>query len=211
MKCNHGYKISSGQPSPLPCLLILALFFLAGIVLGQVVAGQISASVSSELSQYLSSYYQLERGETGLSSSLLSALLLYFRYPVLAFLLGFASIGFLLLPCVTLCYGFFLSFSICCYIATFGPSGAFLAAAVFGLRCLVTVPCYFCLAVASMGASASLANLTCGRVRRMVSGNLGKSRFLLGCICTVILLIGVCFEWFLEPWLLHTALGYLLA
>ena len=199
-----------GRTAPLPCLLILAVFFFAGIVLGQVVAGQISPSASLDLSQYLSAYYQLERESSGVPASALSALLLYFRYPALAFLLGFASIGFLLLPCLTLSYGFFLSFSICCYTTAFGPGGVFLAAAVFGLRCLVTIPCYFCVAVTSMGSSSVLASLTRGKGHHTSAGGSGNPRFLLGCVCTVILLIGVCLELFFEPRLLHAALGYLL-
>lgn len=76
------------------------------------------------------------------------------------FCLGFASIGVVLLPCVTAAYGFFLSFSVCCFTAAFGVDGVLLALAVFGLRCMVTLPCYFLLAAASWGTSAG----TGGRV-----------------------------------------------
>ena len=76
-----------------------------------------------------------------MANMVLSALVLYFRYPLLAFLLGFASIGIVLLPCLTVAFGFFLSFSVCCFTAAFGPGGVLVALAVFGLRCLVTRPC----------------------------------------------------------------------
>ena len=68
-----------------------------------------------------------------------------------------------LLPCVTAAYGFFLSFSVCCFTAAFGVDGVLLALAVFGLRCMVTLPCYFLLAAASWGTSAGLAAVSFGR------------------------------------------------
>lgn len=95
-----------------------------------------------------------ERETDGPPPRALSAVVIYFRYPLLAFLLGFASIGVVLLPCVTVAYGFFLSFSVCCFTAAFGAGGVLLALAVFGLRCVVTLPCYFLLAVPSWGTSA---------------------------------------------------------
>lgn len=58
--------------------------------------------------------------------------MLYIRYPLLAFFLGFASIGVVLLPCAALAFGFFLSFSVCCFTASFGGDGVVLALAVLG-------------------------------------------------------------------------------
>ena len=123
------------QLPTLPRLLLLALFFLAGVLLGQVLSGRVPDTTGDELR----------------------------RYPLFAFLLGFASIGVVLLPCVTAAYGFFLSFSVCCFTAAFGVDGVLLALAVFGLRCLVTLPCYFLLAAASWGTSAGLAAVSFGR------------------------------------------------
>ena len=52
---------------------------------------------------------------------------------LLAFLLGFASVGAVLLPALTAAYGFFLSFSVCCFTAAFGRSGVLLALAAAGM------------------------------------------------------------------------------
>lgn len=75
--------------------------------------------------------------------AMLSALVLYYRYPLFAVLLGFASIGVALLPCLTAAFGFSLSFSVCCFTASFGGNGVLLALAVFGVRCAVTLPVFF--------------------------------------------------------------------
>ena len=125
----------------LPRLLLLALFFLAGIFLGQVLSGRVPDATGDELRRYLEDYMQLGGGGAPTARTVLSALVIYFRYPLMAFLLGFASIGVVLLPGVTAAYGFFLSFSVCCFTAAFGTDGVLLAMAVFGLRCLVTMPC----------------------------------------------------------------------
>ena len=145
-------------------LLFLALFFLAGIFLGQVFASRTPAAAGEELDRYLSDYLQVDSGVS--PQAALAAAVLYFRYPLAAFLLGFASIGVLLLPVLTGAFGFFLSFSVCCFTAAFGSDGVLLALAVFGLRCAVTLPCYFLLAVPSWEASAALISLSFGKIGR---------------------------------------------
>ena len=133
---------------PLLRLLFLALFFFAGVLLGQVFSAQVPDATGDELTRYLTDFLKVEKSLS--PQAALSAVVLYFRYPLAAFLLGFASIGILLLPAVTGVFGFFLSFSVCCFTASFGADGVLLALAVFGLRSAVTLPCYFLLAVPSL-------------------------------------------------------------
>ena len=108
------------QLPTLPRLLLLALFFLAGVLLGQVLSGRVPDTTGDELRRYLEDYVRLGGEGAPTVQTALSALVIYFRYPLFAFLLGFASIGVVLLPCVTAAYGFFLSFSVCCFTAAFG-------------------------------------------------------------------------------------------
>ena len=112
------------QLPTLPRLLLLALFFLAGVLLGQVLSGRVPDTTGDELRRYLEDYVRLGGEGAPTVQTALSALVIYFRYPLFAFLLGFASIGVVLLPCVTAAYGFFLSFSVCCFTAAFGVDGA---------------------------------------------------------------------------------------
>lgn len=95
------------QLPTLPRLLLLALFFLAGVLLGQVLSGRVPDTTGDELRRYLEDYVRLGGEGAPTAQTALSALVIYFRYPLLAFLLGFASIGVVLLPCVTAAYGFF--------------------------------------------------------------------------------------------------------
>lgn len=191
----------------LPRLLLLALFFAAGVLLGQVLAGWVPDATGEELRRYLEDYVRLGGGTAPSPRAVLSTLVIYFRYPLLAFGLGFASIGVALLPCVTVAYGFFLSFSVCCFTAAFGADGVLLALAVFGLRCAVTLPCYFLLAVPAWGNSAALAAASFGRGRRAAPVVYGRVWWLRTAACAGILLAGMGVELFCSPWLLEAVLS----
>ena len=194
----------------LPRLLLLALFFLAGIFLGQVLSGRVPDATGDELRRYLEDYMQLGGGGAPTARTVLSALVIYFRYPLMAFLLGFASIGVVLLPGVTAAYGFFLSFSVCCFTAAFGTDGVLLAMAVFGLRCLVTMPCYFLLAASSWGTAAGLGAVFFGSGRRAAPvGYIQACRARFGACCLA-LLAGVCGDLLLSPVLLRLLLERIL-
>ena len=194
----------------LPRLLLLALFFLAGIFLGQVLSGRVPDATGDELRRYLEDYMQLGGGGAPTARTVLSALVIYFRYPLMAFLLGFASIGVVLLPGVTAAYGFFLSFSVCCFTASFGADGVLLALAVLGLRCAVTLPCYFLLAASSWGTAAGLAAVSFGSGRRTAPVVYGRACWVRLGACCLALLAGACVDLLLSPVLLRLLLERIL-
>ena len=196
------------KPGPLLRLILLALFFLAGVLLGQVLACRVPAETGEELRRYLESYLRL--GAEPSPRTAASAVVIYFRYPLLAFLLGFASIGVALLPLLTAAFGLLLSFSVCCFTATFGGEGVLLALAVFGLRCLTTAPCYFLLAVPSWETAAGLAAVSFGSGRRTAPVVYGRACWKRLGICCLVLAAGVCGELTLSPWLLRLLLERLL-
>lgn len=195
---------------PLVRLLFLALFFFAGIVLGQVFSSRIPNATGDELTRYLTDFLKVEGGGELTPQTALSAAVLYFRYPLAAFLLGFASIGVLLLPFATGAFGFFLSFSVCCFTAAFGSDGVLLALAVFGLRCAVTLPCYFLLAVPSLEHSMALACLSFGRGRRSSPVVYGREWWTRLAVISGVLLAGMCAELMLAPWFLRQLLERML-
>lgn len=195
-----------GPLSQLPRLLLLALFFFLGVILGQVLLQRVPDATGAELERYLSDYVRLDGARQEAAGALLSALVLYLRYPLLAFFLGFSSVGAVLLPCTALAFGFFLSFSVCCFTATFGPGGVLLTLAVFGIRCLVTLPCFFLLAVPSLETSVALAQASFQRGRRPMSALYGQDCWLRFGGILLVLLAGVCLDLMLSPWLLGLAL-----
>jgi len=190
-------------------LLFLALFFFIGVILGQVLAARVPASVGDELDRYLRHFVTLE--EPVSPRAVLSALVLYFRYPLLAFLLGFASIGVVLLPGMATAFGFFLSFSVSCFAAAFGGEGILMALAVSGVRCAVTLPCFLVLAIPSWRTSAALAALMFGKGRRAAPVAYGRTCWMRMAVCAAVLLAGMCLDLLVSPWLLQVALGRVLA
>ncbi len=202
-------SMESGEKTmPLPCVIGFAVCFLGGVFLGQVLAGRVPESTGTELRQYLTDFLSLDQDSGQNAQTALSALMIYFRYPLTAFLLGFVSAGTVLLPCVAVAYGFFLSFSVCCFTAAFGGEGVVLALAVFGLRCLVTMPCFFLLAVPAWKMAVSRVSIGRGR-RAMVLGG-GRAWWLRFAAVALTLLAGVCAELFLSPYLLRLILERIL-
>ena len=202
-------RSKGGQPSFLPRLLFLAACFFGGVCLGQVLAARVPGETGAELRQYLNDYVQLS-GETSVSpGTVLSTVVLYFRYPLLAFLLGFASIGVLLLPLSAVAFGFFLSFSVSCFTAAFGADGVLLAIGVFGLRCAVTLPCYFWLAVPALGTSGALASLSFGRGRRVAAVTYGREYWRRLAVCGAVLALALCVDLLCGPRILRFLLEHM--
>ena len=113
MKLKHRGK---NEPvSLLPRILFLAVFFVIGTFLGQVFARRVSIGIGLELTQYLEQYL-LTKDEYSLRS-IFSVAVLYIRYPLLAVLFGFSSIGIFLIPGIAILFGFLVSFSVSCFMS----------------------------------------------------------------------------------------------
>lgn len=202
-----GRRLMRSGRGPWLRLMLLAVCFLAGLFLGQVLSARVSADTAGELTEYLNGYFSLNFPPEPSAKTVASALVVYFRYPLLAFLLGFASVGAALLPAVTAAYGFFLSFSVCCFTAAFGRNGVLLALAVFGLRCLITLPCYFSVAVPALEKSVALAALSLKKSGRPAPPVYGRSWWLRFGAVGAVLLFGVLTELLVSPRLLNWVLG----
>ena len=192
-------------------LLFLALFFLGGILLGQVLAGKVPDGTGDELTRYLTDYVYLYGQTAPEGRAFWETVVIYFRYPLLAVFLGFTSVGVVLLPVVAVAFGFFLSFSVSCFTAAFGGEGVLLALAVSGLRCALTLPCFFLLAVPSWQTSWALAGLSLGRGQRCAPVVYGRVWWLRAGLAAAVPLAGVCADHALSPVLLRLALERVLS
>ena len=192
-------------------LLFLALFFLGGILLGQVLAGKVPDGTGDELTRYLTDYVYLYGQTAPEGRAFWETVVIYFRYPLLAVFLGFTSVGVVLLPVVAVAFGFFLSFSVSCFTAAFGGEGVLLALAVSGLRCALTLPCFFLLAVPAWQTSWALAGLSLGRGQRCAPVVYGRVWWLRAGLAAAVLLAGVCADHALSPVLLRLALERVLS
>jgi len=200
------HKTTPGQP--VSRLLLLAVFFFFGIFLGQVLAGRIPIATTDQLTRYLRDYATITEEQSVNVKTIGSALVLYLRYPLLAFFMGFTSVGIFALPLITVFFGLFLSFAVCCFVTVFGPEGVFLAVAVLGMRCMITLPCYFVLAVPSWGTAAVLASSSFGRGRRCAAVTYDRTWWIRLAGCGLVLLSGVCLDFIGSPWLLMWAMEH---
>ena len=197
-------RSKGGQPSFLPRLLFLAACFFGGVCLGQVLAGRVPDETGRELSCYLKDYLTL--GDGGATpASLWAAVVLYGRYPLLAFLLGFASIGVLLIPLLCAFEGFLFSFSLFCFASTLGRESFLLLLALFAVRMLFVLPCTLILSVQALDKARSLALFSIGNGKRVRPVSYGTDYWYRFGICCVCLLIGSVLELWLVPQFLALA------
>ena len=73
MKGNRRIQRSLSPAHSLPRLLLLALFFLAGVILGQVLAGRVPEETGAELNRYLEDYVRLNGQAERSAAAALSA------------------------------------------------------------------------------------------------------------------------------------------
>ncbi len=187
-------------------LLTLGLFLLSclvGLYAGGALALRQSALVVPELQRYFAAYSAVAKDAPAGLRTVLQSVFLYFRYPVLVFLLGFASFGMVLIPPITSVLAFSFSYAVCCFVAALGTEGVTLALALLGLRYLLTLPCCLVLAVPALRTSWELTRCTFGRGARRGGKLFDRAylwRFLL---VSAVLAAGVLLDLWLTPWLLE--------
>ena len=207
------------QNHTLARLIPLALCLAGGAVLGQVAAAAVPETTAEELRRYLSGYYQAGGGypisgeisgayqtggeidggyQTGsgivvTAADTARALSAYSSCPLLAFLLGWTGAGAAALCILAATFGFLISFSIGCFGAAYGRAGIVIAAAALGIRCAVTLICFFLLALPYFPKTE----------RRLDRRRLEE--------CAALLAAGVCAEMLIVPRLIRLALAWVLS
>lgn len=185
--------------------LLLAAAFLGGGLLGRWYAAGWSGAQAEELAAYLADYCRVYE-DGGAAPSLGGCLWLYLGPGVLTFLLGFASLGVILIPALAGALGFSAMYAVSCFVQSYGRYGAVLAMGLLGVRMLFTVPCFFLLASQAWPLSTDLAALALGRGKRSAPVLYRSRYFLLFFLCVLCLAAGVCCERILTPLLFRLAL-----
>lgn len=195
-------QVRRGSDPSWPRSLLLAVFFFLGVLAGSVCAGRASGSVGEELSGYLSAYLDAARQQSVSVSTVAALALAYLRGPLLVFLFGFTAAGTVLVPLTALAVGFFPAYAVSCLSAAFGGRGVWMALCFFGLRCVVTVPCFFLLASDAWRTSAQRLRVAPGSGRPTAEAAVWL-RFAGVC---VVLCLGVWCDLHLSPLLLRMLL-----
>ena len=171
--------------------LFLASCFFFGALLGNRVAGMEEVYSSAELQDFLSSFLTLVRSGQLEPASFGAALFSYFKYPIVVFGLSFLTIGIFFIPIVTFYQGFMFSFAVSAFLYAAGEHGLVLALLLFGLRCIVVLPCYFWLASSGMALSVGPGT---GNKTRLGSERAGSDTVWRFIFCSLILFAGAAFE-----------------
>ena len=185
-------------------LLVVCFLFALGGIMGLLAHGGVTEQEDLFLRSYLLQFAQLSSQPQDITASLLSVLLVYFRYPLLLMLCGGSAAGLLAVPAFCMAQGFSLAFAVNCFAAAMGADGILLALAAFGIRCIFTLPCFFLLAIGT-------AERACGTVNQKKSGKKkphGKpEKSTCQPLLWALLLLGAVLELTLVPRLLQWALN----
>ena len=169
-------------------LAMLGAFHCIGFFLGHLAIRWLDDENTSQLSLYIERFFASLTSQT-LQPSVWDVFVSYFRYPVMAFLLGFCQIGTILLPLLCAMQGFFLSFSVSALIDCLGRRGLLTVISLFGIRSILTIPCT--LLISAIAIHREGKNPYSGKDYR---------QFL---FCTGFLFLGVILEVTVVPRLLH--------
>lgn len=181
-------------------IMLTAIFFICGTVLGTFTAGSIDASGSSTMYGDIYNYIKLIESGSFERADFISALFSAYEYHLLVIFLGLSIPGFVIVPIVSGVRGFYLSFSIAAFIKVFGFGGTLTAVGLFGLTAIITIPCLFILSAQSFNASYGLWLAVRGRSKMGIAQNYNRGYFLRCAICLAVLFISVIIELYLTPW-----------
>ena len=183
-----------------PILLsALAILFAVGILLGYFAARRFSQISAAELQRYFTALLTVYSKERITAEMVLHTLWAYFRTPLAVFLLGFASVGVVLIPGLCVFQSFAFSFALFCYLCAMGRSGFWLMLAVFAVRFAVVLPCTMYLCALTFRNARSLALYTLGRGKRVQPVRYSASYFYAFAACCIVLLLGALLELILVP------------
>ena len=193
MRLQKIFQSKQLRSTSCPQLLLLCLCFICGALIGYFTQKTARPEINAELYDYLQQYADRYAHGSYTPVSFFRVLAVYFRYPLLAFCLGFCALGVYALPLLCAVQGFFLSFSVCCFGAAMGRAGIYMAFTAFGLRVLITLPCLLLLALQAYNRVRQ-AHRTIRQKSTRTNKAPGVSYFILPGICSVVLLFGAILE-----------------
>ena len=187
--------------------VLLACCTAMGFLCAFALSGRCGEETIRELKHYLAGFLLLVGNAKAVPEAAWETLVCFFRAPVLAFLLGFASVGVVLLPVLFAAQGFCLSFSLFCFAQALGREGFWLLPVLFGVRLASVVPCTMVLGTAAFEKSRGLALLSLGNGKRARPVTYGSAYWLRFWICCACLLLGGALELWLVPRFLAMAVA----
>ncbi len=174
-----------------PTLLFISACFIIGVIAGSVVATNVADpdQMGTIIQEFASGSFN------GLGSCIVK----FMKYPAIIFLCGVSIFGFVLIPVTVTVRAFFLSYAITSIINAYGSAGMAYALSLFGIQCLVTLPCIFLLASQGLVSASLLFSLATGSGKKVSTGIFNGAYFIRVLICIIVLLLGSLLEWLVTP------------
>lgn len=175
-------------------VLLPAVFLILGALTGYFLALRCADPCGVELRRYLDAYARLPASPLSMRV-VLGTLACYFRAPLAAFLLGYASVGIFLIPPLCAVSALSASFSLCSFALALGRGGLSTLLVLFALRLALVLPCLLSLSGDALARSYALRRAASGAQRTQGDRSGALYRFF---VCCVLLLLGA----LAELWLL---------
>ena len=182
-------------------LLILSAAFLLGAFAGCALAARVGGGGSDALTSYLEGYMVVASEGEVTPPNWISLFWSTMRWPVLTFILGLSALGLLGIPVLFLMRGFLVSFAIASFFHMLGGPGLLMAAIVFGVSGIISIPVFFVLGVQGFLSAGMMASRLVGDSAR--GSCLDRTYFARSGICALALCVCVCVEYFAVPALLQ--------
>jgi len=180
-------------------LLICAVFFVCGIIVGTFSARRLDTAGTHALYESMVGYMEQVRAGIYISPGFFTVLWTTGRDHLIVLFLGFSLLGAFCLPVLSGVRGFYLSFSIAAFVRVFGMDGVPVALSLFGVGTLLTLPAFFILVTQAFSASAQMAKAVFGIGTLQVGLLYGRGYWLRLIVCFLGILAAVFIEIYLTP------------
>ena len=188
-------------------LLICGVLFLVGCIAGTFSSGFVNDT--GQLDRILTEYISFYINDSPVNLDFISAAFDAFKYPLAALFFGLSVLGVLLVPVLSAVRGFMLSYSISAIVRLLGGKGVWLALSVFGIRTLITIPCFFILNVYAYSCSSYIFRQSFSKNMKITASPFNRRAVIVCVICLLVLFASALIDTYLSPLLIGFAASHI--
>jgi len=145
-KTRDRFALDSHNQNSKALSLLAAGFFFGGLF-GCIFASSVSGNASLALSSYIQDFLSASRDGAIHIPGVLASAWSIVRWPLIAILLSFSTVGIIGIPILFFIRGFLLSFCISSFVQVLGKTGILFSFTLLGVESLLTIPVLFILGI----------------------------------------------------------------
>ncbi len=185
------------RTNPQISLIVLAVFFLVGAIVGCIMA--VVVVDPTEITDFFSMFWDSAQTVT-LQNSFVGVLIGNLLLPTIIFVLGFCVLGAIAIPVCVGVKGFTITFAVTAIMRAFGTKGVWLALSSIGISSLLYIPCLLLVALFAFRASLLLTAACLGSGSKQPL--YGAPYFVQFAMCLLVFTAVSAFNTYLQPALL---------